>query len=992
MGATVVDLLELPVPAGGRVLVANDLHLGGHGSHQPVEDLTAAIERASGPGVLVLNGDIIELALGTPPDIRAVLQHEGRLTAAVRSFAAGPGRRVVYLLGNHDSRLAWDGGAAGAVAEAFGCDLALALELEIETGSGTRKVRVEHGHRLDPPNAFTDPRDPLDIPFGLHVTRHLGPVVTHYEIFDDSVNLADGLAFPRYVASRLTFRRFARHLKWLALPFLVALLLKLPLTLTLLSKTEIGARIARWPNPFLFIGGLVVADLVLVVAAMALAAYAVWEATSNVAILSARRGRNDAARADALARVREGYAGMITGHTHLAELAPLGDGFYANAGCCAEAVEESRSRLGPLPVFRSVRQTSWVELEAGSDLHVRLVSGRQPLPAGSALERLAVRPERASPRPVVVASLPGGPSWPPPTERVGHQRVVRARAATAIALVGLLNLASAAVPPLFVRLHWLRTIVPLAVPEAAAALVALAGLGLLFLSGGVRRGGRRAWGTALVLLGGSAVLHLAKGVEVAAAILALAVAAYLGSQRAAFRGGAAPGGFRVAFRTAVAGSISVIVAATVAVEVVMKPRLPLGRAVAAVTGRLVGAQSVALPDRLNDFLSPVMLAVAGGLVALAAWTIFRPVHAARRRPGSGLARARELVERYGDESFSYFALRSDKELFFSGDTVVPYSVVGRVCVVSPDPVGPSWEREQAWEEFHRYADARGWPVTVLGASDDWLPIYHCAGMRELYAGDEAIVDCHRFDLDHARWEDLRRRVAGPAAAGYHVEFLSPAHLDPFVESELRGLATESHRPTSERRFSMTLGRLFDPQDDDIVLAVAVGPDGHPAALAQFVPAPAIGGYTLDQVRRTTRAVPEELTDLLMVHTIRHLGDIGVRTLSLNFSVTRRTIIRREADGLGGRAQRWLLEQLSRAMPVEHPWEPDEAYEPAWRPRYFVYDGRGHFPAAAMAVVRSVAKGPSPVVGPTPVPVGPRPADGLFEVSEERGGWTPGAGG
>lgn len=985
MGATVVDLLEILVPAGGRILVANDLHLGGHGSHQPVEELTATIERASGPGILVLNGDILELALGTPPDIRLILQREGRLTAAVRAFAAEPGRRVVYVLGNHDSRLAWDGGAATAVAEAFACDLALALELDIETGSGRRKVRVEHGHRLDPPNAYTDPRDPLDVPFGLHVTRHLSPVITHYPIFDDSVNLADGLAFPRFVASRLTYRRFARHLKWLALPFLAAILLKLPLTLTLLSKSHIGARIAEWPDRFLFLGGLVVADLVLVIAAMAIAAYAVWEATVNVGMLSMRRGRNDAVRADALARIREGYAGMITGHTHQAELAPLGAGFYANAGCCAEVVEETRARLGPLPVFRAVRQTAWVEMEAGSDLHVRLVAGRHPMPAGSALERIAVRPERATPRPTVVASLPGGATWPPPTEKIGHQRAVRARAATAIALVGLLNLASAAVPPLYTRLHWLRSVVPLAIPEAAAALVALAGLGLLFLSGGVRRGGRRAWATALVLLGGSAVFHLAKSIELIAAAIALAVAAYLGTQRAAFRGGAAPGGFRAALRTAVVGGLAVIVAATIAVEAVTRPRIPLTSALAAVTGRLVGSHAIALPDTLNDFLSPVMLAVAAGLVALAAWTIFRPVHAARRRPGSGLARAREIIERYGEDSFSYFALRSDKELFFTGDTVVPYSVVGRVCVVSPDPIGPNWEREAAWEAFHRYADARGWPVTVLGASDNWLPIYHRSGMRELYAGDESIVDCHRFDLDHSRWEELRHRVAGAAAAGYHVEFLNPAYLDPFVESELRGLATESHRPVSERRFSMTLGRLFDPQDADIVLAVAVGPDGHPAALAQFVPAPAIEGYALDQVRRTTRAVPEELTDLLMVHAIRHFSDNGVRALSLNFSVTRRTIMRHEADGLGGRAQRWLLEQLARAMPMDYPWEPDEAYEPAWRPRYFLYDGRGHFPAAAMAVVRSVARSPAPVVGPTPVPVGSGPGDGLFEVSEERGG-------
>jgi lysylphosphatidylglycerol synthetase-like protein (DUF2156 family)/UDP-2,3-diacylglucosamine pyrophosphatase LpxH len=961
MGTAVADLLVVHVPAGGRVLIASDLHLGAPGSHKPIEEFTAAVERASGPGVLVLNGDILELATGNSRDTRSILDEEGRIAAAIRAYTAGEGRRVIYLLGNHDSRLAWDAASAAAVTEAFCCELALALELQIDTGSGLRRVQVEHGHRLDPANAYTDPRDPLDVPLGTLVARQLTPTRQRYEAFSDADSLADPLAFPRFVASRLAYRRFAGHLKWLAIPLLVAILLKLPLTLTLLSKTHLGHHLAQWPDRFLFIFGLVIADLVLIVAALAVAAYAVWEAVAHSA-LDPRRGRNEAPRADALSRIREGYAGMITGHTHLAELSPLADGFYANTGCCAEIVEESRSRFGPLPVFRPVRQTSWIELEAGAELHARLVRGRQPMPAGSALERLAVGYERPDPRPRVIASLPGGPVWPTPTDRVGHQRAVRARAATAIALVGVLNLVSAVVPPVRERLEWLRSVVPLAVPETAAALVALAGLGLLFLSGGVRRGGRRAWATALVLLGGSAVLELAKGIEVAGALIALAVAAYLGAQRAAFRGGAAQGGVRTAVRTAVLGGAAVIAAGTTAVEFLTRhPRLGLPSALAAVTGRMVGSTSIALPDRLNDFLNPVMVSVALGLVALTAWTVFRPACAARRPVGTGLARARELLASYPADSLSFFVLRRDKELFFFGDTVVAYSVVGRVCLVSPDPVGPPWERDQAWEAFHRYADSRGWPVAVLGATEEWLPTYRRAGMRELYVGDEAIVDSRRFHLDDPRWAALRAEVAEVEATGYRVEFFDPVQLDPFVESELRGLATETRHPEAERRLTMTLGRLFDPEDRGLVLAVAFGPDGHPAAFCQFVPAPAIDGYALDQIRRTTRRIPTGVADLLMVESIRHFGQGGAQAISMNFSVIRRTLTARAGDRLTSRAQRWLLDHLART-PAASPWTADERLEPAWRPRYFVYDGRGHFPAAALAVARAEAKPPAPAVG------------------------------
>ncbi|HWD08743.1 MAG TPA: phosphatidylglycerol lysyltransferase domain-containing protein [Actinomycetota bacterium] len=960
MGTAIADLLVIHVPAGGRVLVASDLHLGGQGSHKPLEELTATIERASGQGVLILNGDILELATGKAPDVRTILDAEGRFSAAVREFAAGEGRRVVYVLGNHDSRLAWDTAGAAAVSEAFCCDLALALEVQIDTGAGVRRVQVEHGHRLDPANAYTDPRDPLDVPLGILVARQLTPSREKYNIFEDVDGLADALAFPRFVASRLAYRRFARHLKWLLLPLLVAVVLKLPLTLTLLSKIHVGHRIAQWPDRFLFIFGLVVADFVLIGAAIALAAYTVWEAVAHAA-LNPRRGRNEAARLDALARVREGYAGMITGHTHSAELGPIGDGFYANTGCCAEVLDESRARLGPLPVFRPVRETCWIELEAGADLHARLIRGRQPMPAGSTLERLMVRSERSDPRPRVVASLPGGEAWPPPLHQVGHQRSVRARAATAIALVGMLNLISAVVPPVYTRLRWLRTLVPLAVPEAAAALVALAGLGLLFVSVGVRRGGRRAWATALILLGGSAFLHLAKGVEIYGALIALLVAAYLGTQQASFRGGAARGGVSTALRTAVVGLVAVIAAGTTAVEFLTRPRLGMPTALGAVTGRMFGSTTVAVPDRLSDFLNPVMVSVSLGLLALVLWTVFRPAHAGRRLPGSDLATAREIVARYGSDSLAFFALRQDKQLFFFGESCVAYSVVGRVCLVSPDPVGPAWERDQTWQAFHRFADGQGWPVAVLGASEAWLPTYRRSGMRDLYVGDEAIVDCHRFHAEQARWRELRQEVAGVQALGYRVEFFDPVRLDPFVESELRGLATESHHPEAERHFSMTLGRLFGPEDRGLVVAVAFGPDGHPAAFCQFVPAPAIDGYTLDQLRRTTRKLPGAVADLLIVESIAHLAQGGVRAVSMNFSVIRRTLASPDGPRLGGRGQRWLLDHIARAT-APSPWSVDERYEPTWCSRFFVYDGRGHFPAAAMAVARSESATPTPTVG------------------------------
>src|SRR5580704_13743336 len=156
----VPDLLALEVPLGGRVLVISDLHLGPVAtapSTAATTEVARAIEAWSGPGLLVFNGSCFELLGAGHVDPKAALAAYPHLVAVVHAFGAGPGRRVVYLAGASDGRVAWDPVAAAAIGSSLGAELALAAELTIDTGAGPRLVRVEPGHRLDPLMHIDDP-------------------------------------------------------------------------------------------------------------------------------------------------------------------------------------------------------------------------------------------------------------------------------------------------------------------------------------------------------------------------------------------------------------------------------------------------------------------------------------------------------------------------------------------------------------------------------------------------------------------------------------------------------------------------------------------------------------------------------------------------------------------------------------------------------------------------------------------------------------------
>jgi lysyl-tRNA synthetase class 2 len=520
-------------------------------------------------------------------------------------------------------------------------------------------------------------------------------------------------------------------------------------------------------------------------------------------------------------------------------------------------------------------------------------------------------------------------------------------AAYGAALLGLLGLVSAISRPLRPRLALLLEIMPVTVPRAAAVTVVLISFPLLLVARGLRSGQRLAWWAALGLLGASVLLHLAKGLDVEESVLALAGGVWLAWHRAAFPVLPSRAAAVRAAVLAVAGAVVVVVVAVATAEVVERG------------GRLGATHHMAL------YREATLVALGLGLLATVLWLLLSP-HAPT--PLSGTAqrtereRARAVVRAYGSGTVDYFALRDDKQWFFSEHSVVAYAVRSGVCVVSPDPIGPLAEREEVWADFMRYAESYGWSVTVIGASPDWLPVYEEFGLRSLYLGDEAIVDCPSFTLEGRSMRGVRQAVNRVRREGIRVTFHDPAELAPSMKEDLLQIATQSRRGEVERGFSMTLSRLFDPDDTGFLLSVASGPSGVPVAFTQYVPAPGIDGWSLDVMRRSADPdLPNGVMDLLVVETIRHVAQSGGRGLGLNFSVLRETVAG-ESRAAGANVSRTVLQRLSRHVQVESLWRFNAKFDPRWQPRYLVVGSLDAVAAQGFAVAGLEGLTDLPVVG------------------------------
>jgi len=937
----VPDLVRLEVGRGGRVVVVSDLHLGPAASEvstRAADELSELLTGFHEPGIFVIAGDGFEM-LAAAPDIARILDSHPQFTDAVKRFAEDQNHRVVLIPGNHDGQLAWDAESAAVLTERLGVtDMGLACDLAMVTGDDCQLVRVVHGNQFDQYNAFEDPRSPVDTPLGHHIVRQVLPKLASREqpgSLLEGVQWCDGDP-TAFLGSRLLYRKVVGRLWWLAVPFAAALVLRF---LSFVPGVEplLRHHTERWLVSF---GVLVVAIAVVATVTGIATMLRVNRALADASITE--RGdaaaHNAAARAEAARLISAGHAGLISGHTHEPEISQVGHGFYANTGCATEVVRERKARFGLPEPFLAVRRLSMVELTAGPVLSVSLSLEEHPIGQPSLLERLVLAPERARPKTIeVVGHLPDGATWPI-NERAlmpwVRRRRVRRVAAFTLLIAGFLNVVFALLWPV----RWTRPVdhwLPFGIHPVSGVTAVIGGLALAGVARGVRLGYRRAWGAALVLLLVSTVYRLVQDVALEGSGIACLIGLWLLLEHRHFR--VSPSGLRRVLGWVIMTSLVVVALAAGVGAAYVGGRETRDVVVVAVIGTALLVLVTALPGR------------------------------ERRRTGEERARAfgraRAIFDRYGGDTLDYFALRDDKSWLFSGNSLVAYSVINRIMLVSPDPIGPVTERLDAWSDAMDLADTNGWYICVLGASAPWLPIYRAAGLTGVYIGDEAIVDCQTFSLRGKSMKSLRGAYNRVSKSGYHVAVMPSLDAGAELRTQLDDLATETRQGEAERGFSMTLSRIFDERDTGLLLAVCMDPEGRPVAFNQYVPASHINGYSLDLMRRTSNPdAPNGLTDFVIIETIHWMAEQGLTGLGLNFATMRAVVAGESGSGPWRSAERSLFHRFSDSMQIESLWNFNKKYDPEWRARYSVADDRAHLPRAGLAIARAESVSELPLVG------------------------------
>ena len=962
-----IERLTLPIPYGHHVYVVSDLSLSPATSlhSRPVREFIQLLGDIDDAAVVVVAGNLFhpDATSDLAKFIDATFLAKPEIAECLRGFCSTANHQLIVLPGSDDHELAVHEGAQRGLTS-LGAKVAKDLMLQVATADGVRDLFVCAG------------RSHGDLTVADRAER------------SDADRLEDPTSLARFVASRVLYRRLG---PWVWFPLLALVGFDLFNTVTkIVGHFTHHHYKVHAPHATTFWGNLLVNVLLIVLfeaLVVGVAGLIVRRRfdhdtrSERTAALSEPLALTYAYDVDALEIARRvcerGGAGAVVGGAPRPALAFLDHGVCATPGPSRTVIVERRGHFGLPPVFSSVDRLGIVEIESTSTVQVRLIAGETPRRRGTVLERLvAGQPLQPAPsrETNTVGSWPNASPFPLNLERLSaqrRQRSIRRVASGLLFLDGVVNVAVTASPPLRGRLHLVLTVLPLGVAQSAAALPAAAGIGMIMTARGIRRGQRRSWFFAVGALAFTVIAHLARGGGIASSLVAAVILVLLVTQRQHFLATTDRSSLSAAIPRLGLIVLITLLAATLGIEAAAgRQHLPaFGVVFIACAERLLGIYSINLPDRVDDFIDPTLVTIGVCLLVSLFYLLTRPVvdrrlslKATSTERRIAELRAREIVRRHGRGTLDYFALRDDKQFFFFRDSLVAYAVYGGVALISPDPIGPSAERTEVFSAFRSYGESRGWTIGVMAASEEWTPIYHAAGMHSIYLGDEAIVNCQTFSLEGGRMKGLRQACTRLARHGYTVQFLDPSTVDPGQVTAIVDLISMLRRGEGERGFSMMLGRLFDPKDKGLLLTIVHGPDGQPAAVCQFVPSPAINGYSLDLMRRDPGEHPNGLIDFALCSTIAYLAQRGAGGLSLNFAAFRSVLDGERGDGTFTRVERWALKRLSGVLPIESLWTFNAKYHPDWLARYLVYPAAESFVPVVAAILRAESITEIPVLG------------------------------
>lgn len=523
------------------------------------------------------------------------------------------------------------------------------------------------------------------------------------------------------------------------------------------------------------------------------------------------------------------------------------------------------------------------------------------------------------------------------------------------ALMGALNLWSAATPSLRDRVHILREFLPQEVRRGSHLATALTGFALLLLALSLWRRKRVGWIFAVAILLISFVAHLTKGLDYEEAACALGLALWLLPARRHFHARSDAPSVRQGVLVLAAASLFTLVYGTVGfylLDTHFRVHFGLTAAMAQTVTMFTQFYDPGLEPvtHFGKFFADSIYGVALCTFSYAALMLIRPVVMRDASTREERQRARHIIENYGRTAFAFCALFDDKTYWFSaGGSVVAYAIVGRVAVAMGDPLGPREDAEAAIHGWVDFCHRNDWRPSFYEVYDEYSNAHRDAGLVLVRVGHEAVVDVQNFSLAGKENKNTRNVINSLTKQGYRAEVHLPPLSDAFFH-ELRDVSNEwlAMMNGSEKQFS--LGFFEEKYIRSCPIMAVHDAQNNVMAFANIVSEFQLNESTVDLMRRRPECAKGTM-EFLFVSLFEWAKTQGFDTFNVGPSPFA-MVGEQSDDPATEKAMHFIYEHINQFYNFKGLHAFKEKFHPEWRPLFLAYSGAAGLPAVAAAIIRA----------------------------------------
>jgi phosphatidylglycerol lysyltransferase len=506
--------------------------------------------------------------------------------------------------------------------------------------------------------------------------------------------------------------------------------------------------------------------------------------------------------------------------------------------------------------------------------------------------------------------------------------------------LGIINILSVLTPAISERLLILNNFLPIQIIHASNYLVLTAGLLLLINAAFMLKGLRNAWLFAIFLSLISFVGHITKAIDYEEASIALFVIVVLLGTKKEYFIKSNPKLRNVGIQTSLLLTGATILYGIIGFYFLDKKHFNIDFNIlqsirfTLQNYFLVGSNDLVPSDPFaNHFLFSIKLS---GFLSLSflVYTLVRSYKSKKSIAGEDLATAKEILQLYGNSSLDYFKTYSDKMVFFSKskNAFLAYRISGNFAVVLENPVSKNNEEMlNCISEFDRFCYNNGMKCIFYRVPEESIQIYHALHKKELFLGQEGVVNILEFNLEGGNKKPMRNAINKVRDRGYTATIYEPPIKDGVLQ-KIKSVSDEWLKDTDRKEIIFSQGMfIWDELKQQTIITVE-NTEEKIVAFLNIIPDYAKNEATYDLIRKTVDA-PNGIMDFILIELMNYLKSKNINYLNLGFA---------PMSGLDDphtfpeKSMKFAYEKIKSFSHYKGLRVYKEKFEPVWYNKYLIY--------------------------------------------------------